>query len=118
MSEVTIMQAPHKLVIVILDDPQLVEDLIMGLVELGVKGATVVESRGMGEIIRQDMPVFAGLATLFPKTTHSMMVMSLMPAELVEASFDLVNDIVGYIERENSAICFSLPVESFRGIRK
>lgn len=108
---------PHKLVFIILDDPQLVEELVMGLVELGVKGATVVESRGMGEIIRQDMPVFAGLASLFPETSHSMMVISVMPADLVESVYELAEEVVGHLDGAHSGVCFSVPVDDFRGLK-
>ena len=106
-----------KLFVVILDQPELVDELITGYLDLGVRGATVVESRGMGQIVRQDMPMFAGLASLFPESTGSRMVMSVMPEELVEKVFQLIEELVGELEQSNSAICFTLPVEQFRGIR-
>lgn len=112
------VKEPHKLVFIMLDDPHLVEELIMGLVDIGVKGATVVDSRGMGEIIRQDMPVFAGLASLFPHTNHNSMVLSVMSASLVNDVFELTDEVVGHLEGRHSAICFSVPVDDFRGIKR
>ena len=106
-----------KLAVIILDEPELLDDLLMGLVDLGVKGATVVDSRGMGQIIRQDIPIFTGLASLFPETSQSQLILSVMDSSVVTQVFDMVEEIVGQINRPNSAICFSLPVEFFRGIK-
>jgi len=107
----------QKLVIVVLDDREILDDLLMGFVDLGVRGATVLDSQGMGQIIRQDMPIFSGLANLFPQTSGSVTILSVMDHSLVESSFELIDEIVGEIDRPNSAICFSLPVEQFRGIK-
>ena len=115
MSEPSTQQ---RLVVVILSKAQLVDELITGFLDMGVSGATVVESRGMGQIIRQDMPMFAGLVSLFPETTGSRTVMSVVPEEMVDQIFDLVDEIVGDLEGANSGVCFSLPVDKFRGVRK
>ena len=106
-----------KLFVIILDKSQLIDDLITGFLDIGVRGATIIESQGMGEIIRQDMPVFSGLASLFGESTGSRMLMSVMPESLVEPVYSLVEEVVGQLDQPNSAICFTLPVDSFRGIR-
>ncbi len=103
--------------VIILDQPQLVDDVITGFLDLGVSGATVIESRGMGQIIQQDIPIFAGLASLFPVSTGSRVVLSVMPSELVESVFKMVEEIVGQFNKANSAVCFTVPVDEFRGIR-
>jgi len=108
---------PYKLLVIILDQPQLVDDLLTGFLDLGVPGATIVESRGMGQVIRQDMPIFAGLASMFSESTGSRLIMSVMPESLIEPVFKLVEEVVGQIDEPNSAICYTLPVEQFRGIR-
>lgn len=107
----------HKLFVIILDQPSLVDELLTGFLDLGVRGATVVETRGMGSIIRQDMPIFAGLASLFPENTGSRMVVSVMAESLIDQVFALVEEIVGELDKPNSAVCFTLPVDEFRGIR-
>lgn len=106
-----------KLMVVILDQPELIDDLITGYLDLGVQGATVIESRGMGQIVRQEMPMFAGLASLFPESTGSRMVLSVMPEALIDQVFGLIEELVGALEQSNSAVCFTVPVDQFRGIR-
>lgn len=106
-----------RLALIILDESELLDDVLMGLVDLGVTGATVVDSRGMGQIIRQDVQIFTGLANLFPETSRSVLIFSVMKASLVSSVFDMVDEVVGQIDRPNSAVCFSLPVDQTRGIK-
>ena len=108
----------RRLMVIVLDQPQLVDDLLTGFLDLGVPGATIVESRGMGQIIRQDMPIFAGLAALFPENTGSRLILSVMPKTLVEPVMKLVEEELGENKRKQAAVCFTLPVDDFRAIRK
>lgn len=109
---------PMKLVVIILDQPSLLDDLLTGFLDLGVPGATVLESRGMGQIVRQDMPMFAGLADMFGESTGSRLVLSVMPEKAIEDVFALVKELTQTIDQPNSMICFALPVDHFRQIRK
>ena len=43
-----------------------VEGVMEGFLELGLPGATVVDARGMGQIVSTDLPIFSGFRTLFP----------------------------------------------------
>jgi len=107
-----------KLFLIILDQAELVDELLTGFLDIGVPGATVLESRGMGSIIRQDMPMFAGLASLFPENTGSRVILSVIPEHLIDDVFKLVEEVVGTLDRPNSAVCVTLPVDQFRGIRQ
>ena len=107
-----------KLVLIILDQPVLLDDLLTGFLDLGVPGATVVETKGMGQIVRQDMPMFAGLADMFGESTGSRLVMSVMPETMIENVFLLVKELTETIDKPNAMICFALPVDHFREIRK
>jgi len=108
---------PLRLFMIILDQPQLVDDLLTGFLDIGVPGATIIESQGMGQIVRQEMPVFAGLAGLFGESTGSRMIFSVMPLPMVEQVFALVEEVVGELNEPNSAICVTLPVDEFKGFR-
>ena len=108
----------HKLLLIILDHAELVDEILTGFLDIGVPGATVVESRGMGSIIRQEMPMFAGLASLFPEHTGSRIVLSVMPQELVDAVLEMVEEVVGQLDKPNSAVCVTVPVDQFKGVRQ
>ncbi len=53
-----------KLLVVMLNATEKLEEVLEGLIEADVTGATVVDSVGMGKLI-EDVPLFAGLRGLF-----------------------------------------------------
>ncbi len=56
--------AAMKLLLVVLNSAEKLEEVLEGLIETGVTGATVVDSVGMGHIM-EDVPLFAGMRSLF-----------------------------------------------------
>lgn len=116
MSE-TENKTQYRAMVIILDQPSLMDDIISGFLDLGVPGATIMESKGMGQIIRQDMPMFAGLAGLFSESTGSRVIMSVMTKELVDSVYKLIEELAGQFELPKSIICFTLPVDDFRSFR-
>ena len=40
-----------------------------------------------------------------------------MPESLIEPVYQLVEEVVGQLDQPNSAVCFTLPVDTFRGFR-
>jgi len=43
------------------------DDLLSAFLERGIPGATVVDTVGMGHIVSQNIPVFAGLRDFLPE---------------------------------------------------
>lgn len=50
-----------KLLVLFLNKVEKLEEVLEGYVEVGVSGATVVDSVGMGHILSEEVPIFAGL---------------------------------------------------------
>ncbi|NCG32013.1 MAG: hypothetical protein GWP44_03950, partial [Proteobacteria bacterium] len=53
-----------RLLVAVINDPEKVDEILSGFVELGITGATVLQSEGMGSVLSHDIPIFAGLQTL------------------------------------------------------
>ena len=53
-----------KLLVIVLNAVEMLEEVLEGLIETGISGATVVESEGMGHIT-EEVPLFAGMRNLF-----------------------------------------------------
>jgi nitrogen regulatory protein PII len=53
-----------KSVVIVLNKPELLEEVIQYFVEAGVHGGTVLDSVGMGKILAYDIPIFAGFREL------------------------------------------------------
>ena len=52
------------LLIAILNAPEKLASILAGFAELEVRGATVINSEGMGRMLSHNIPIFAGLQTL------------------------------------------------------
>ena len=81
------------LLMLVARDEDSFDHLVTGLLDVGITGATVVESRGLGAIIRQDMPIFAGLAALLPQQTGSKVILSITTRGNVEALQRFVEEL-------------------------
>lgn len=105
------------LLVCILKDYRLVEDVLLAFVEAGVTGATVIEARGMGQIICNELPIFAGLRGMFPGAAmDSHVITSVMPRGKAFTCLDLVERIAGPFDQPGSGIVFTLPVERVVGL--
>ncbi len=94
-----------------------VEEILTGYLELGIRGATVLDARGMGQIIAADIPIFAGFRTLFPAAAGgTYLILSVLEAEQVERAERVIDEACGGLDRPGTGFCFTLPVKSARGL--
>jgi hypothetical protein len=96
-----------RLLILITRTRAALDELITGLLDVGATGATVIESRGLGAIVREDMPIFAGLAALLPQHTGSRVVISLTTLEVI----DSLRKFISEMHPDDRPIAIVLPVE-------
>ena len=54
-----------KLLILILNKVEKLKEVLEGFIEVGISGATIIDSVGMGHIISEEVPIFAGLCFMF-----------------------------------------------------
>ena len=54
-----------KLLILILNKVERLEEVLEAFLEAGVTGATIIDSIGMGHILSEEVPIFAGLRFMF-----------------------------------------------------
>jgi len=50
-----------KLLVFICNQPEKLEEILEGFLEVGITGATIIDSLGMGRILAAEVPIFAGL---------------------------------------------------------
>ena len=72
MAEQEAPDTPVLLVMVVTSDAML-DDLVTAMLDFGV-GGTLVDSKGLAAHLREEMPIFSGLASMLPKTTGGRMV--------------------------------------------
>jgi nitrogen regulatory protein PII len=105
------------LLIAVINDPERLDDILSGFVEIGITGATVVNSEGMGRLLSHDIPIFAGLQTLISRSRpQNRTIFSVVDDDKVEPSFELLQDVCGDLTRPATGIVMAIPVARVMGL--
>lgn len=104
-----------ELVVCVLNQTDALHEVLTAFVEAGVTASTVIESQGMGRILSQEMPVFAGFRQLFAGSRpFNYTIFSVVESgEVTERLIALVRDVLQDTPDEAKGIVFSVPVNAF-----
>lgn len=107
-----------ELLVCILNEYEKLEQLLAGFLEIGITGATVLDSRGMGRVLGPEMPAFGNLQALASLTRdRNVTVISVIESsEKLVAARELVTTICGDLNAPSTGIMFTLPVSSVTGL--
>ena len=106
-----------RLLVAVINEPEKLDEILSGFLELGVTGATVVPSEGMGRLLSSEIPIFAGLqAFLAGSRPQNRIVFSVVPESLVDPTLSLLQDVCGNLASPATGIAFVLPVERVVGL--
>ncbi len=107
----------RKLVIIVLNREEHLDELLEAFVEIDVRGATVIDSVGMGQIIAQDIPIFGGLRSLMTGTRpYNKTIFTVVDAGKIEIIADVLEQVCGSLDEPGTGLMFSLPVEFVKGL--
>jgi hypothetical protein len=113
------MASTAELLVLVLKDHHQVEEILTGFLELGLRGATVVEGRGMGQILSTEVPIFAGFKTLFPGgNAGTYMILSVVDHGILDDAISLAEEICGDFSRAGTGFLFTLPVGRVKGLAR
>ena len=89
-----------------------------GLLDIGVTGATVINSHGMGRILSGEIPAVAGLKAVTANARpQNVTIFSVLESrELVDQATSVIEGICGDMNNPATGIIFSVPVSSVRGL--
>lgn len=107
-----------KLAVLILNKEEHLETLLEGLIEIGVTGATIIDSIGMGHILCTDIPVFAGLRFMFAGSRpYNKTILSIIKEEKIDQYKELAEKILGPLEESGNGILFFIDVADVVGLK-
>ncbi|MFM8322945.1 MAG: P-II family nitrogen regulator [Chloroflexota bacterium] len=110
------------LVVTIIDDPDLCPEVLDAWKAIGVSGATVFESTGMGRMmrsgLREDFPLIPSLEDFLSEREepHRTMMSVVKDEATVERMVEAAQRIVGNFNLPNTGICFVVPVVKAYGL--
>ncbi len=106
-----------QLLVAVINYEEHMDDVLAGFIALGVTGATVIDSEGMGHVLNH-LPVFAGLRqSMGPRSrpiNHT--VFSVIDDEQVDAAIAMIQHVCGSLEVPGAGIVFTIPVSRVVGL--
>ncbi len=105
-----------KLVIIFLNKIEYLEDILSAFLEIGIPGATVLDSVGMGHIVSYNIPIFAGLRDFFAGTSPTnKTILVVAEKDMVYRIEEALKYITGYHKKTGIAKMISIPIEDLFG---
>jgi nitrogen regulatory protein P-II 1 len=112
------LSSSFRLIVAILKEETFVDDLLALFVEHDVRGATVLEARGMAEHLAAHMSLFAGFRSAFKAVGHSQVVLSLVPNHRTEEVLEMIRLSAGGMDTPGAGIAFAVDVPYTLGLNK
>ena len=108
-----------KLIIFVLNQEERLEEILEAFLELGINGATILDSIGMGRILAHDIPIFAGFQNLLHDTRPgNKTIISVVPEKKVERIIQAIEQIIGSLDEPGNGVFISLPVDLVKGYKE
>jgi nitrogen regulatory protein P-II 1 len=106
------------LLICVVNNTASVNEIVGGLVRIGVTGATVIDSHGTAEIAAAQVPVFAGFRHLVQSTRqpNRTLFSVIKDDETLDRAMAVVENVVGSLEGSATGIMFAIPVTRVVGL--
>lgn len=108
-----------KLLVFVLNRTEKLEEVLNALEHAGLRGATVIESRGMAMTLEKyfDGSFLGSLrAVMEPDREENRTVFMVLKEEQVERAVAEIERVAGSFDKPNSGIAFTLPVDFVKGI--
>ena len=105
----------------VLNRTEHLENLLQEFASHGLKGATVLDSKGMARILHseEELPMFYGLrAILEPERRSSKTIFCVLEDDQVAIARKIVNDVTGGLDCPDSGIMFAMPLTFVEGLVK
>jgi nitrogen regulatory protein P-II 1 len=109
-----------KLLVLVLNKEELLEDVLMAYVEAGITGATIVDSEGMGRFLTYEVPLFTDFKDFMKgNKPYNKTIFSIVKDEEVIARLEkLLDNICGNLDEPGTGILFTVPVDHVWGLVK
>lgn len=108
------------MLIMVLDDPSRLNEVLAGWEDAGVRGVTILESTGLHRVLLRHRPqaAYAGFSQIFGagRAGHNTLFAVVEDMATVESAAAAAEQIVGKLDDPNTGILFALPVARVWGL--
>lgn len=107
-----------QLLVAVINQAEKIDEILSGFLELGITGATIINSEGMARVLTHDIPLFAGIQTLISgsRAQNHTIFSVIEEDEKVKAAFAVIQDVCGNLKEPGTGIVFAVPVTRAEGV--
>jgi len=110
-----------ELLVLVINRGETLDSILSGFLEIGVTGATIIESQGMARQLSADSnnaPVFAGLQQLIARARpeNSTVFSVIETQEKLQAAIEMIREKCGDLNNPGSGILFTVPINKAVGL--
>lgn len=110
-----------QMLIMVLNKVDELEDILEELNNIGIKGATVIDSQGMATVISSThpdkIPLFGSLSMLInEKRPYNKTIFVVLRDNQVKDAINAIKSVVGDLSKPNVGIVFTIPVGYVEGV--
>lgn len=111
-----------QLLILIIPDNGKMEQILVKMMEAGIRGGSLVDCEGALQAVGQSKlrkpPVFSSLEQyLKPDTDKGKMLLAAMDTEQIEITHRIVNEVTSGLQKANTGVFLTLPLGFVDGVR-
>lgn len=111
-----------KLLVIVLNKVECLEDIIEAFSDNHISGATIIDSKGMIQALvdREDFDfrILGSLRSILnPSHKENKTIFMVTPEERVKDISKIVNKITGGLDKPDTGIIFTLPIDYLEGIK-
>lgn len=111
-----------KLVVFVLNNTDKLDELMVELSEAGIRGATIIESSGMAQVLThsgEDDPLIGYLRSIIdPAKDNNKTILFVSEEEEISTIREVIKKVVGDLSEPQTGILFTIPVDFTDGIKK
>ncbi|MFW5684070.1 MAG: hypothetical protein ACOC1I_04405 [Spirochaetota bacterium] len=107
-----------RLIVFVLNREELLERVLEAYVEVGITGATILDSEGMGRFLTYEVPLFADFKEFMKgnKPYNKTILSVVQDDSLFDDLRSILDEVCGGLASPGTGILFSIPVDSAIGL--
>ncbi|MDW7650793.1 MAG: hypothetical protein SCK29_10810 [Bacillota bacterium] len=106
-----------ELIVFVLNQPEYLDEILEGFLRIGVRGATIIDSTGMGRTLCEKVPIFGGIRNMIQgcRPNNQTVFTVVRSAELREKAIGVIKEVLGSLDQPNTGFVFCIPVSYAEG---
>ncbi len=107
-----------QLLVLVINKEESLDEVLSAFLEVGITGATIIDSVGMGRILAHDIPIFAGLRHLLEgNNPYNKTIFAVVDDDKkVDEAIAVVEEICGSLDNPGTGLLFTVPVTKVKGL--